>query len=331
MYRILRFALLALVLTTTALPNSAQAEMKALIVDGQNNHSAWPKTTFMMKSYLEETGLFSVDIARTKFTWRGDNLLKEFPLPGVETTIVQKAKTDPDFAPDFSKYDVVVSNYNGAPWPEETQTAFVNYISNGGALVVVHAADNAFSKWPEYNEMIGLGGWGGRNEKSGPYVYFKDGKIVQDTSKGGGGHHGSQHPFSVVVRDRQHPITKGMPAEWMHTKDELYDKLRGPAKNMNVLATAYASEDHRGSGRHEPMLFTVTYGKGRIFHTPMGHADYSQECVGFIVTLQRGTEWAATGKVTQEIPKDFPGADRLSKRSYGQKAKKAAALVRPLK
>ena len=78
------------------------------------------------------------------------------------------------FNPDFSKYDVVLSNYNGASWKKETKESFVKYIKEGGSLVVVHAADNSFPQWKEFNEMIGLGGWGGRNEKDGPYVYWKD-------------------------------------------------------------------------------------------------------------------------------------------------------------
>ncbi len=309
----------ALMVASVAGSALAAAPMKALIIDGQNNHGAWPKTTVMMKSYLEETGLFTVDVARTKFTVNGENLIKEYPLPGIESTPVKPAKTDPDFKPNFAKYDVVVSNFGhgAAPWPQETQDAFVKYVKGGGGLVIIHAADNSFGDWPEYNKMIGLGGWGGRNEKSGPYVYFNDaGKLVRDTSEGRGGSHGSQHPFSIVVRDGDHPITKGMPREWLHGKDELYDRLRGPAANMEVLATAYSSPDNRGTGRHEPMLMTIRYGEGRVFHTPMGHADYSQECVGFIVSLQRGSEWAATGKVTQEIPKDFPKADAESARKF---------------
>ncbi|MBI1313629.1 ThuA domain-containing protein [bacterium] len=297
----------------------AATPLKALIIDGQNNHGAWPKTTVMMKSYLEQTGLFSVDVARTKFTVNGGDLVAKYPLPSIESTAVKSAQTDPDFKPPFSKYDVVISNFGhgAAPWPQETQDAFVKYVKGGGGLVIIHAADNSFGDWPEYNEMIGLGGWGGRNETSGPYVYLDDdGKLVRDESKGGGGHHGSQHPFAIVVRDPSHPITKGMPREWMHAKDELYDKLRGPAANMEILATAYASPEFGGTGRHEPMLMTIRYGEGRIFHTPMGHADYSQECVGFIVSLQRGTEWAATGKVTQEIPQDFPKADVESARKF---------------
>ena len=274
----------------------AEPAMKALIVDGQNNHKNWPDTTKMMKKYLEDTKLFTVDVATTAPTG-----------------------TDPSFKPDFKKYNVVVSNYNGAPWPKETQDAFIEYVKGGGGLVVVHAANNAFGDWKEYNEMIGLGGWGGRNEKSGPYVYLDEsGKVVRNTEKGSGGHHGPQREFEVIVRDPAHPVTKGMPRAWLHVKDELYDLLRGPGENMNILATAYADKQFGGSGRHEPMIFTIEYGKGRVFHTPMGHGNDSQECVGFITTLTRGAEWAATGKVTLPIPDDFPSKDKLSQRKFGK-------------
>jgi type 1 glutamine amidotransferase len=56
------------------------------------------------------------------------------------------------------------------------------------------------------------------------------------------------------------------------------------------------------------MLMTLEYGNGRVFHTVLGHADYSMNCVGFATTLQRGTEWAATSKVTIPVPEDFPTA-----------------------
>ncbi len=276
--------------------SSADEKIKVLIVDGQNNHKAWPNTTKMMQQYLEETGLFSV---------------------GVATTAPQGV--DPSFSPKFSDYDVVLSNYNGQPWPEKTQAALEKFVGSGGGLVVVHAADNAFPQWKAYNLMIGVGGWGGRNQDSGPAVYVNDdGVEKRDASDGRGGHHGPQSPFQVVTRDASHPITKGLPHAWMHAKDELYDSLRGPATSMTILATAYSAPDNKGTGRHEPMLMTIAYQKGRVFHTALGHAEYSQECVGFITTLQRGTEWVATGKVTQDVPGDFPTATDLKSRPFSK-------------
>ena len=212
----------------------------------------------------------------------------------MERAIVSKEEIA-DFKPNFDKYDVILSNYNGEPWLQETQDAFVKYVKSGGNLVVVHAADNSFPKWKEFNEMIGLGGWKGRNEKDGPYVYWKDGKIVRDDSKGKGGSHGRAWEYKVVVREKKHPITRGLPTEFLMVKEELYDRLRGPAKNMTVLATAFAEG---GSERHEPVLMTIKYGKGRVFHTVMGHSHTSMGGVAFQETLIRGTEWAATGKVT---------------------------------
>ena len=129
------------------------------------------------------------------------------------------------------------------------------------------------------------------------------------------GFHGPEHPFLVVNRDTSHPITAGLPERWMHGSDELYGLLRGPAKNLTVLATAYFAPEENGTGRHEPVLFTVNYGAGRIFHTVLGHArpegaQPALECVGFITTFRRGAEWAATGNVTQKIPADFPSTTR---------------------
>lgn len=275
-----------------ASPVSAAEKLKALIVDGQNNHPCWPKTTPMMRKYLEDTGLFTVDVV----------------------THAPKGE-DPNFKPAFGSYTVVISNFGhgAANWPAETRTAFEDYVTNGGGFVVVHAADNAFPEWLAYNKMIGLGGWGGRNEKNGPFVYYTDeGTLVRDPSPGPGGSHGPQSPFAVIVRDANHPITNGMPATWMHAKDELYDSLRGPAENMHVLATAFSPK----TKRHEPIIMTIDYGKGRVFHTPMGHETYSMECVGFINTLQRGAEWAATGNVTLPVAADFPKADAASSRPF---------------
>lgn len=299
---------------------SAKAQLKALIVDGQNNHDVWPKSTIMMKQYLEETGLFEVDIMRTKFTWNARREKAYLPFAGVgETQDLDKPQTDPGFAPEFNNYDVVISNFGwmAADWPESTRKALEAYMEGGGGLVVVHAADNSFPNWMAYNKMIGLGGWGDRNEKDGPYVYYtNEGDLVRDNSTGNAGAHGPQHEFPVTVRVADHPITKDMPLTWMTTKDECYSMLRGPAENMTILATGKDTSGKAPTDRHEPMLMIIEYGNGRIFHTTLGHDDYSIQSVGFIVSFLRGTEWVATGKVTQPIPDDFPTADKSTSREF---------------
>jgi hypothetical protein len=190
-----------------------------------------------------------------------------------------------------------------------------DYVRNGGGLVIVHAADNAFPDWPAFNQMTGIGGWRNRSEKAGPFWYFKDGKLISDDTPGPAGSHGSRLPFQLVTRDPEHPIMKGLPAAWMHNTDELYAHLRGPGQNMTVLATAYSDPKNKGTGHDEPMLMVLSYGKGRIFHTTMGHDATALSCVGFMTTYQRGTEWAATGKVTQRVPTTFPTANTVSFRA----------------
>ena len=304
-----------------AFPSAATAEkIRTLIVDGQNNHEVWPKSTIMMKQYLEKTGLFEVDVARTRFLWKSEREAEFLPLAGTgESQALREPKADPDFSPDFSQYKLVVSNFGwrAADWPEETRRAFEEYMKAGGGLVVVHAADNSWPAWTEFNRMIGLGGWGDRNEKDGPYVYYNDeGEVVRDTSPGGAGAHGPQNEFLVTVRDQTHPITRGMPDFWMHSKDECYSKMRGPAEGMTILATACDTPALQAAGRHEPMLMVIDYHQGRVFHTTLGHDDYSIEGVGFITTFLRGAEWAATGDVTQDIPEDFPSKDAPSARPF---------------
>ncbi len=154
--------------------------------------------------------------------------------------------------------------------------------------------------------MIGVGGWGGRTAKSGPCLRLRDGKWVALEVPGPGGSHGKARPYVVTTRAPNHPVMQGLPSAWLHVSDELYDRLRGPAENVTVLASAMTDPQTGGSGEEEPVLMATSYGKGRAFHSTMGHSTKQMKCVGFIVTLQRGAEWAATGRVTQKVPADFP-------------------------
>lgn len=304
----------AMMVLAMALPLAAQ-EIPVLIVDGQNNHNYKAMTPFM-KAQLEKTGLFKVDVSTTPPRPPGP------PKKGVEETPEQKAKREEAAAeikkawaawrPDFSKYKVVVSNYNGEPWPDEVKASFEAWVAGGGAFHVVHAANNAFPEWKEYNLMIGLG-W--RDAKFGRRLFYTEAgePAFEEAGKGPGAGHGSQHEFKMKLRDAEHPIVKGLPAEWLHASDELYHGQRGPAENMKVLATAFADKAKGGTGAHEPILWVIPYGKGQVVTNVMGHENgKALQCVSFVAIMNRSVEWLATGKVTQAVPADFPTAEKSS-------------------
>jgi uncharacterized protein len=276
-----------------AAPAASHAEpIRVLLLDGQSGgpYHDWQLTTRVLKKELEDTGLFRVSIATS-------------PRFGEDFS---------NFKPEFSKYQAIVLNYDAPDWPADLQAQLEQFVKNGGGLIIIHGADNAFPGWQAFNQLMGVGGSRGRTEKAGPLWYFKEGKLVSDNSPGPAGSHGVRLPYQVVTQTPQHPIVKGLPRVWMHGSDELYATFHGPGENMTVLATAHSDPQNKGTGHDEPSLIVVTYGEGRVFHTTMGHDVIALSCVGFITTFQRGTEWAATGRVTQKVPADFPTAGSVS-------------------
>src|SRR5690242_15605914 len=181
---------MAMVLSSAGL--FAADPIRVMLLDGESagSYHKWALVTPVLKKQLEETGLFRVDVVSA-------------PPSGGDFAA---------FKPDFRKYAVVVWNYDAPDdrWPADLKASFEQYVSGGGGFVTVHASDNAFPNWPAFNEMIGLGGWRGRTEKSGPYWYYKDGHLTADQSPGPAGSHGARTPYKVTLR-ASHPITQGLP------------------------------------------------------------------------------------------------------------------------
>lgn len=267
--------------------------IRALILTGQNNHD-WRATTPLLRTMLLNTQRFDVRV-------------NEEPTGMTSATL--------------APYDVVILNYNGPRWGPVAEKALQDFVRSGRGLVGVHGANWAFSglvvladgsvptrifeaPWPEYKQMIG-GVWSAQPPASG---------------------HAPRHKFQVKIVDRKNPITDGLAASF-DTDDELYHNIH-MAQNVHILATAYddpanrpepataplsdsnnrksadsskAGEmpplDMNPTGKHEAVLWTTRYGKGRTFYTILGHDVQAMEMPGFSSTFVRGVEWAATGAV----------------------------------
>jgi uncharacterized protein len=267
--------------------------IRALILTGQNNHD-WRATTPLLRMLLLNTGRFDVRV-------------NEEPTGMTSATL--------------APYNVVILNYNGPRLGRVAEKALENFVRSGKGLVGVHGANWAFSglvvlgensrptdilesSWPEFKQMIG-GVW-------------------SDTPPASG--HAPRHKFQVKIVDRNNPITADLDLEF-EADDELYHSIH-MARNVHILATAYDDPsntpepvarkvsgptrqgtapspaprkmpqlDMNPTGKDEPMLWTVHYGKGRTFYTALGHDVKAMEMPGFATTFVRGVEWAATDSV----------------------------------
>ena len=168
--------------------------------------------------------------------------------------------------------------------------SLLDFIAAGHGFVLFHAASTAWGDWPEFGDLIGL-------------TWQKDPTTGKNISG-----HGAQHSFLVKMVDKTHPVTQGM-GDFQHAKDELYHRqLLHPG--ARVLATTFSDKALQGSGTDEPMVVVTEPGKGRVFHCAMGHDPRPMQGVGFRTLMLRGTEWAATGKVTIPIPAEWPVPDK---------------------
>src|SRR5262245_25039443 len=196
-------------------------KIKVVIVDGQNDH-AWQETTPYVKKWLEASGRFSVEVATAPARPTGPEKPRNLNNPTVKARYEDElAKFEPilkkyseamdQFAPTFEKHDVVLLNYNGDNWSQETREALETLMESGkGGLVVIHAANNSFQRWKEYNDMIGMG-WRANTFGERLILDQKGEEIRVDKGKGPSAGHGRKHTFKITIRDNEHPIVQGMP------------------------------------------------------------------------------------------------------------------------
>jgi len=263
-----------LMLSPAALAGEAPPPIRALLVSGANNHD-WQYTTPSFERTLEATGRFVVDVTEQAATTLAD-------------------------AEGLKAYQVIVLNYNGPRWGDAAERAFVDAVRAGTGVVVIHAANNAFEGWADYERMVGL------------------------LWRSGTGH-GSFHAFDVTYDDREHPITRGL-ADMRAHPDELYHRLVNTQNAVfKVLASAMSTTESGGSGQREPMAIVLEFGKGRVFHTPLGHVwpgspeqRASVEDPQFKILLARGTEWAATGAVTLSAAWSFGAKEESRQPVHGE-------------
>ena len=222
-----------------------------LLLSGQNNHD-WERSSVFCRDLLEATGRFDVTMSLDP-----------------SASLAGGAPLD---------YKLLFVDYNGPAWTEDAKQNFMAAVEGGVGVCILHAANNAFEGWTEYEKLCVLT-W------------------REDST------HGSYHPFDVRFVDTEHPITKGLPPVMSQHPDELYATLAHMhAAPYHLLATAYSSPESGGTGKDEPVLIVRTYGKGRVFHSILGHVwdggpMDTFENADFQRILVRGCEWAATGNV----------------------------------
>ena len=275
------------------------ASPSVLLITGQNNHD-WMRTTTVLQDILHSARQADVTVSLT-------------PPKGADSAAWDA------WRPDFAAYDVVLLNYNGEMWPEQVRADFEAYVAGGGAVLVQHAANNPFGGWEAFESMVGLL-WRGPNAGYGAYIDSAGTVARVPPGEGRGAGHGRLHDWQIMTRDAEHPVMKGLPPLWMHPHDELYHGQRGPAANMNILATAWSDPEHGGTGEHELMVWWIPFGEGKVLTLLPGHLwggqddDRALRCAGFQTLLLRSVEWLATGEVNTPAPDDFPTAETISVR-----------------
>ena len=185
-------------------------------------------------------------------------------------------KPDTLTSADFLQVDVILSNWNSWPendlrWPVKTELALLQFIENGGGFVTFHSSSSAFYNWPEF-QKISTAAW------------------IMDST-----YHDKPSETRITITSKMHPVTKGV------NDFDIFDELWIQAAEnpeFEVLGTASKKEISETEIKPQPAIMVAGYGKGRIFHTILGHDINAIQNPGFSILIINATEWTATGKVT---------------------------------
>ncbi|MFF7801048.1 ThuA domain-containing protein [Streptomyces olivaceus] len=194
--------------------------------------------------------------------------LKELGTPaGIQVTATEEAG---QFTTNnLAKYDAVAFlSTTGDVLDADQQTAFENYIKNGGGYMGIHAAADTEYDWEFYGGLVG--------------AYFDSHPAIQQAT--------------VRVEDHDHPATAHLDDAWERT-DELYNYRTNPREQAKVLATLDETTYEGGTmkGDH-PIAWCQSYGGGRSFYTGLGHTKESYADEAFRGHLLGGMQYA-TGQV----------------------------------
>jgi type 1 glutamine amidotransferase len=274
--------------------------IRILIIDGMSNHD-WKQTTKVVKAIYARSGFFSVDVSTA---------------PATTGATAWSAWT-----PRFKDYEAVVMNYNSGDmggslrWPAAKETELQDFVKDGGGLYALHAANNSFPDWADYNKMIAVG-WRGKSFGHAIQVDSLGTPKRIAPGTGDGTSHGNRVDVPVRLVNA-HPIHKGFPRVLMTSDLEIYRYARGPAENFEVISYAFDGPASGGSNAYWPIELMITYGKGKVYNSTMGHLWPGEiqpdavKDVAFQTMLIRTTEWLARREVFQPVPAAFNTASKI--------------------
>lgn len=181
--------------------------------------------------------------------------------------------------PAMARYALIIVNADRRDpefrLTEGQQRALLDFVRSGRGYVSIHGADNAAPDWlPEMKQMLG----GIFSHRGAP-----DGKTRKGT-------------YTIHIAPDAGPVASGL--HDFEIRDELYYQMQMEPDVTPLATAAYDGHDW-------PVAWTRPYGRGRVFHTVLGHRDFGPEKddplrnPDLLALVIRGVEWAAGAAAKQ--------------------------------